>query len=78
MIASIEKRKVAEAERLSARVAARSGWRTPKAVVVDGIRYESISAAARAIGCATSNLCGKLKTGAGMYKGHNVSYAEVM
>lgn len=44
--------------------------------VVDGVRYASVSAAARAVGCSAVTLRTHLRGGAASYRGHEVAYAE--
>lgn len=44
--------------------------------VVDGVRYASVSAAARAVGCSAVTLRKYLRGGAASCRGHAVAYAE--
>ena len=44
--------------------------------VADGVRYASVSAAARAVGCSAVTLRTHLRGGAASYRGHEVAYAE--
>lgn len=44
--------------------------------VVDGVRYASVSAAAKAVGCSAVTLRTHLRGGAASYRGHEVAYAE--
>lgn len=44
--------------------------------VVDGVRYASVNAAARAVGCSAVTLRTHLRGGAASYRGHAVAYAE--
>lgn len=43
--------------------------------VVDGVRYASVSAAARAVGCSAVTLRKYLRSGAASCRGHAVAYA---
>lgn len=47
-----------------------------RAVVVDGVRYESIAAAARAIGVDKTSLGAAMRSGAVEYGGRSVRYAD--
>lgn len=47
-----------------------------KPTVVDGVRYASVSAAAKAVGCTAQTLRKYLKSGAASCRGHAVAYAE--
>ena len=44
--------------------------------VVDGVRYASVCAAARAVGCTAQTLRKYLRGGAASCRGHEVAYAE--
>lgn len=44
--------------------------------VVDGVRYASVSAAAKAVGCSAVTLRKYLRSGAASCRGHEVAYAE--
>ena len=44
--------------------------------VVDGVRYASVSAAAKAVGCSAVTLRKYLRSGAASCRGHAVAYAE--
>ena len=50
--------------------------RKKRAVVVDGVLYESISAAAGAIGCDKGGLGAKLRAGGSSHIGHSVGFAD--
>lgn len=52
----------------------RRGFR--RAVLVDGLRYESVMRAAEAVGCSNRHLCTALRGGRTTVKGHAVEYAE--
>lgn len=52
----------------------RRGFR--RAVLVDGLRYESVMLAAEAVGCRGPYLCTVLRSGGTTVKGHAVAYAE--
>lgn len=52
----------------------RRGYR--RAVLVDGMRYESVMLAAEAAGCNCTYLCTVLRSGGATVKGHAVAYAE--
>lgn len=47
-----------------------------KPTVVDGVRYASVSAAAKAVGCSAVTLRKYLRGGAASCRGHAVAYAE--
>ena len=65
-----------EAIRAAAEAAAKArGGRPVRPVVVDGVVYESIAAAARAMGASPSTLGSALRKGAAEYSGHEVSFA---
>lgn len=49
--------------------------RRGKAVRVDGVRYDSVAAAARSIGVNRSWMNKALRAGRGEYMGHEVAYA---
>lgn len=44
--------------------------------VVDGVRYASVTAAAKAVGCTPQTLRKYLRGGAASCRGHEVAYAE--
>ena len=75
---------VAEAREISERMMARRkgggsrGGRRGgrRAVLVDGLRYESVKLAAEAAGCSNRYLCTALRGGRTTVKGHAVEYAE--
>lgn len=77
-------RAVAEAREISERMMARrkgggsKGGRRGgrRAVLVDGLRYESVKLAAEAAGCRYQYLCTVLSGGGAVVKGHPVAYAE--
>lgn len=52
----------------------RGGYR--RAVLVDGIEYESVTAAAKAMGTSEQHLGKRLRAGAETVKGHAVAFAE--
>ena len=47
-----------------------------KPTVVDGVRYASVTAAAKAVGCTAQTLRKYLRSGAASCRGHAVAYAE--
>lgn len=59
-----------------ARKAPRGPGAPGRPVLVDGVRYPSVSAAARAAGCAQTSLSEALRKGRGTCRGHRVAYAD--
>lgn len=47
-----------------------------KPALVDGVRYASVTAAAKAVGCTPQTLRKYLRSGAASCRGHAVAYAE--
>lgn len=52
------------------------GSKNAKPVLVDGVRYASVTAAAKAVGCSAVTLRKYLRSGAASCRGHEVAYAE--
>lgn len=52
------------------------GSKNAKPVLVDGVRYASVTAAAKAVGCSAVTLRKYLRGGAASCRGHAVAYAE--
>lgn len=50
--------------------------RNGRAVLVDGVRFESISAAATEVGVSLTTLSTVLRNGASEYKGRSIAYAD--
>lgn len=50
--------------------------RNARPTVVDGVRYASVRAAAKAVGCSAVTLRKYLRSGAASCRGHEVAYAE--
>ena len=46
-----------------------------RAVLVDGVRYDTVAAAAEAIGCSGGTVANAIKRGTFMVRGHKVSYS---
>lgn len=46
-----------------------------RAVLVDGARYDTVVAAAEAIGCSGGTVANAIKRGTFMVRGHRVSYS---
>lgn len=69
----MQRRRAAQPRRLAGAPA--HGGRK-RAVLVDGAEYESVTAAAKAIGTSEQHLGKRLRAGAGKVKGHTVAFAE--
>lgn len=62
-------------ERAGYRESLERGWKR-RAVLVDGVEYESISAAAGAVKADKTTLGSALRSGATEFRGHSVGYAD--